>query len=150
VPAGGGSAFVGGRRGFEAVGGLPTLVAAQPSGCSPIVAAFEAGFDDIPSITPGETIAEGTRIGAPARDRQILSALRDSGGWAEAVSDVLIAATLRELFQQGIYAEPTAAVGAAAFVQSVQRGAKLPDGDVVVLVTGNGMKSTETIGGLID
>ena len=94
-------------------------------------------------------MAEGTRIGAPARGGQILSALRDSSGWAEAVDDDLIAATLRDLFRQGIYVEPTAAVGAAAFVASVNRGVAIPDGDVVVLLTGNGLKATDTIGTLV-
>jgi threonine synthase len=149
VPTGGGSAFVGGRRGFDAVGHLPTLIAAQPSACAPIVAAWNAHLDNIPPITPGATMAEGTRIGAPARGGQIIAALRDSGGWAEAVDDDLIASTLRDLFKQGIYVEPTAAVGAAAFVASITRGAPIPDGDIVILLTGNGLKATDTIGTLV-
>lgn len=149
VPTGGGSAFVGGRRGFEAAGELPLLVAAQPAACAPIVAAWNASLDDIPPLSPGTTIAEGTRIGAPARSRQIIAALRDTGGWAEAVDDALIESTLRELFQQGIYVEPTAAVGAAAFVSATRRGASLPDGDTVILLTGSGLKATGTIAGLV-
>lgn len=149
VPTGGGSAFVGARRGFDAVGGLPALVAAQPAACAPVAAAWTARVDDIAPITPGTTIAEGTRIGAPARGRQIISALRDSGGWVEPVEDALIVETLRELFRQGIYVEPTAAVGAAAFVSAVKREATLPDGDVVILLTGNGLKATDTIATLV-
>lgn len=149
IPAGGGSAFAGGRRGFDAVGGLPALIAAQPSACAPIVSAWNAKLSEIPPITPGATIAEGTRIGAPARGRQILAALRDSNGWAEAVEDSSIESTLRELFQQGIYVEPTAAVGAAAFVSAIKRGAQIPDGEIVVLLTGNGLKATETIGAIV-
>lgn len=145
VPTGGGSAFVGGRRGFDAVGQLPILVAAQPSACAPIVAAEANGLDTIPAVVPGQTVAEGTRIGAPARDGQILAAIRDSGGWAEAIDEVLIVATMRALFAQGIYVEPTAAVGAAAFVAWVERGAAIPDGDIVVLLTGSGLKATDTI-----
>jgi threonine synthase len=56
---------------------------------------------------------------------------------------------MRELFQQGIYVEPTAAVGAAAFASAVQRGVELPDGDVVILLTGNGLKATDTIGSIL-
>jgi threonine synthase len=149
VPAGGGSAFVGGRRGFDAVGGLPVLVAAQPAACAPIVAAWNASLDDVQPVTPGATIAEGTRIGAPARGRQIVSAMRDSGGWAEAVDDDQIKATLGELFRQGVYVEPTAAVGAASFVSAVHRGTAIPEGNVVILLTGNGLKATDTIGSLV-
>jgi threonine synthase len=149
VPTGGGSAFVGGRRGFDAVGQRPVMVAAQPFACAPIVAAWNAHLDDVPAVTPGTTIAEGTRIGSPARGGQIIAALRDSGGWGEAVDDELITSTMRELFQQGIYLEPTAAVGAAAFVSAVRRGVGLPDGDVVILLTGNGLKATDTIGSIL-
>ena len=149
VPTGGGSAFVGGRRGFDAVGNLPVLIAAQPSACAPIVSAWNTDLNTVPPISPGLTIAEGTRIGAPARGGQIMSALRDSGGWAEAVDDALIESTLRELFQQGIYVEPTAAVGAAAFISVINRRASLPAGDTVVLLTGNGLKATDTIGAIV-
>jgi threonine synthase len=57
---------------------------------------------------------------------------------------------LRELWRQGFYVEPTAAVGAAAFVAAVRAGRSIPDGDIVVYLTGFGLKATETIAGLID
>ena len=149
VPTGGGSAFVGARRGFDAVGGaLPVLIAAQPAACSPIVAACENGASDIKPVTPGTTMAEGTRIGAPSRGRQIMAAIHDSTGWAEGVSEEQIVAALRELWAQGLYVEPTAAIGAAACIATIERE-QLPDGDVVVLLTGNGLKATETIATLL-
>jgi threonine synthase len=149
VPTGGGSAFVGGFRGFAALSGtLPRLIAAQPSACAPLVRAFEQHAVDVAPVTPGATLAEGTRIGAPARSRQMLEALRATDGWAEAVSEDQIEAALRELWGQGFYVEPTAAVGAAACRAALERGA-LPDGDVVVLLTGSGLKATEVIAGLV-
>jgi threonine synthase len=149
VPTGGGSAFVGARRGFEAIGGtLPALVAAQPAACAPVVAAHAAGRDIAP-VTPGATLAEGTRIGSPARPRQILAALRDSGGWAEAIGEDQLVATLRDLWRQGLYVEPTAALGAAACRAYLERADRRPDGPLVVLLTGSGLKTTETIGSLI-
>ena len=149
VPTGGGSAFVGARRGFDAVGGaLPVLIAAQPAACSPIVAAYEKGMRDVEPVTPGATMAEGTRIGAPSRGRQITAAIHDSGGWAEAVSEEQIVSALHELWAQGLYVEPTAAIGAAACIATIERG-QLPDGDVVVFLTGNGLKATETIATLL-
>ncbi|RIK36725.1 MAG: threonine synthase [Chloroflexi bacterium] len=151
VPTGGGSAFVGGWRGFQAVPSrLPVLVAAQPLACAPLVAAFDAGLTDVAPVAPGTTIAEGTRIGAPARGRQMLAALRESGGWAEAVDETTLAATLKELWAQGLYVEPTAAVGAAAFRLAVERGRALPEGETVILLTGSGLKATETISSLVD
>ena len=148
IPTGGGSAFVGGLRGFAATGApLPRLVAAQPAACAPIVAAFRDGAPM--ATTPGATIAEGTRIGVPSRPAQILSALHESHGWAEAVDEEQIEAALRELWAQGLYVEPTAAVGAAACRAAIERGDDLGDGPIVVLLTGSGLKATETIAGLV-
>jgi threonine synthase len=146
VPTGGGSAFVGAWRGFAAIGGLPRLVAAQPAACAPIVAAHEHGAPMV--VTPGATLAEGTRIGAPARTVQITAALDGSRGWAEAVSEEQIVAALRELWAQGLYVEPTAAVGAAACRAYLARETP-PDGPIVVLLTGSGLKATDTIAGLL-
>jgi threonine synthase len=159
VPTGGGSAFVGAWRGFSAVpGARPQLVAAQPVACAPFAIAFVQKLPFRP-ITPDATIAEGTRIGAPARHRQVMAAIAESGGHAEPVSDVQLVETLRELWGQGIYVEPTAAVGAAACRDHILRtaagatgvalGSPLPDGDIVVLLTGSGLKATETIGTLV-
>ena len=152
VPTGGGSAFVGAWRGFGGVpsgpgGAMPRLVAAQPDACAPIVAAYRHGA--AMAVAAGATIAEGTRIAAPSRPGQILAALRESQGWAEAVSEEEIVATLRELWAQGFYVEPTGAVGAAACRAALARGMALDDGPIVVLLTGSGLKATETIGGLV-
>lgn len=152
IPTGGGSAFVGSWRGAQALPGqAPALIAAQPEACAPIVAAFTQGHDVEP-VTPGQTIAEGTRIGNPARPRQILAALRESGGWAQAVSDDEIVEALRELWGQGLYVEPTAALGAAAFRRAVREGQALPEdrGEIVILLTGSGLKATDTISKLLN
>lgn len=141
IPTGGGSALIGAWRATTALPGpAPALVAAQPAACAPLVAAVQASTEVTP-ITPGDTIAEGTRIGAPARPRQMLAAVRETGGWAEAVPEEEIVAALRELWGQGLYVEPTAAVGAAAFRQAVRRGHPIPEGEVLVLLTGSGLKA---------
>ena len=150
VPTGGGSALVGAWRGVQALPGPATaLIAAQPSACAPVVTAIAHG-STIEPITPGATIAEGTRIGSPARTRQILAAINETNGGARAVTDQEITDALRELWGQGLYVEPTAAVGAAACRQMILAGESLPDGDIVVLLTGSGLKATETIGKLLD
>ncbi|HEX5504602.1 MAG TPA: pyridoxal-phosphate dependent enzyme [Thermomicrobiales bacterium] len=150
VPTGGGSAFVGGYRGFAACGGaLPRLVAAQPAACAPVVAALAAGADEVAPVTPGATIAEGTKIGAPPRGRQILAAIRATDGWAAAVGEEELVATLRDLWGQGLYVEPTAAVGAAACRAYLAGAPAVSEGEIVVLLTGSGLKATETIGALL-
>lgn len=149
VPTGGGSALIGAARGFAATGNMPRLIAAQPTACAPVVAALEGGADHVEPTTAGATIAEGTKIASPPRDAQLLRAVRDSDGWGCAVSEDALKDALHALWQQGIYVEPTAALGAAAFIQADTEG-QLPDGPSVILVTGSGLKSTDLNGELLD
>ena len=136
--------------GIQALPGQPArLFAAQPAACSPVVDAIERG-GAIQPVIPGATIAEGTRIGAPSRSRQILAAIQETNGGARSVTEQEIVDTLRELWGQGLYVEPTAALGAAACRKMVLAGDSLPDGEIVVLLTGSGLKATETIEKLLD
>jgi threonine synthase len=121
------------------------LVAAQPAACAPLVAALDADANEVTPVTPGTTRAEGTRIAAPARSSQLLEAVRGSAGWAAAVSEDEIADAARELWAQGVYVEPTAAVGAAACRRAISDGSLPVDATPVVLITGNGLKATGTI-----
>ncbi len=99
--------------------------------------------------TPGETLAEGAKIGDPARGAMMLDAARDSAGDAVAVTEPELVEALRLLWQQGVYAEPTAALGAAAFLSKVRNGWAVPDGPVVILITGSGLKATDAISTLL-
>jgi threonine synthase len=151
VPTGGGSALAGAWRGFTAFGSWPPrIVAVQPAACAPIVEAFRSGAARAIPTTPGSTLAEGAKIGSPARDALVLQALRNSKGWAEAVSEDALVAALRDLWGQGVYAEPTAALGAAACRAAIERGELDNDGEVVILITGSGLKATETIEALLE
>jgi threonine synthase len=148
VPTGGGSALVGALRGFQATGVLPRIIAAQPAACAPLATAFELGERHLAAATPGETIAEGARISAPPRDHILTEALRMTQGAAVAIEENELIAALKELWNQGIYAEPTAGLGAAAFARAAMRGDDLA-GTNVILITGSGLKSTDTIGTLL-
>ncbi|MEZ4520107.1 MAG: pyridoxal-phosphate dependent enzyme [Thermomicrobiales bacterium] len=144
VPTGGGSALAGAHRGFAATGGMPALIACQPAACAPVALAASAGAASVTGVQPQSTIAEGARISDPPRDSMLLDAISDSDGWASAITEEQIRAACLALWRQGIYAEPTAALGAAAFIQAVSSGVDL-DGISVVLITGSGLKATETV-----
>ena len=81
-------------------------------------------------------MAEGISLAHPIRDREILQAIRESGGDAIAVSDDETLAARRELATRGLYVEPTSAVVGAAL-----KRLRL-DGVVVVALTGSGLKSS--------
>ncbi|HEX9212194.1 MAG TPA: pyridoxal-phosphate dependent enzyme, partial [Bradyrhizobium sp.] len=86
VPVGAGSSLLGCAFGFREllkagqIAKLPRLFAAQPQNCSPIDASFKAGVDTPVPREVNKTIAEGTAIRNPLRLREIIAALRESGG----------------------------------------------------------------------
>ncbi len=147
VPTGGGSALMGAYRGFQATAEIPAIVACQPAACAPLVAAWDAGATTISPVEPETTIAEGARIAYPPRDTLLLDVLRASHGAAQAVSEEALIGALRALWRQGIYVEPTAALGAAAFIDAATRQ-EMP-GATVILITGNGLKATDTVEALL-
>lgn len=142
VPTGGGSSFVGAWRGFNETGDvLPKLIAAQPAVCCPVVRAWESR-EAISFMPAGATLAEGTKIALPSRPRQILQALEASHGAGVAVSEDDLIAAAKLIWALGIYVEPTAALGVAAF-QTLRCRGSIPEGSTVVIhITGSGLKST--------
>ncbi len=80
-------------------------------------------------MTPRPTLAEGASIAQPVRGREVLAALRRSGGGTVAVSEAAIEAALMELARTGLYVEPTCAMAAAALSDLTASGAIRPGGD---------------------
>jgi threonine synthase len=156
APVGSGSMILGAAKSFELLraGGeverLPRLAAAQPAACAPLHAAFTAGLDDVPGVTRQPTLAEGASIAKPVRGKELLQALRQTDGLTAAVSEEEIVAALLDLARQGFLAEPTSAVAAAGAKQLIARGEIAPNETIVVLLTGHGLKATETIRRLLD
>ena len=141
VPAGGGSLVLGAALAVQAAGVRgPVIVAAQPEACAPLVRAWERNAREVEPLVPAPTLAEGARIGAPPRGTVLLEILRQRGGWPEAVPEPQLVETVRLLWRQGLYVEPTAALGAAAYRLARRRG-WVPDGPVVILLTGSGLKT---------
>jgi len=149
VPTGAGSNVLGLDIGFGEllsrgeIARLPRLFAVQPTHCAPIAAGFADGAMDCPPIEPEPTIAEGTAIAEPVRGREVLAAIRRSGGAALAVGEDEIIAACRELAESGLYAEPTSAVAAAGLSTLLRRGAIGAEEETVVLLTGGGLKATQ-------
>ena len=144
IPVGNGSLLLGTWKAYRelmasgAVDAMPKLHAVQADAVMPIAAEF-AGESWKPS--DATTIAGGISVGAPPRSRQVLRALRDSGGTAVAVADERIAAWQRLLAaREGVFAEPTSAAAFAGLETLTERGAIGNDDTVLVPVTGFGLK----------
>jgi len=118
--------------------GRPRLLGGQAAGSAPIVQGKV--------IEKPETIATAIRIGNPARWRQALEALDESGGIITAVTDEEILEGWKLLAQEeGVFVEPASAAGVAALKQQIAQGVIDPAGKTAVCVlTGHGLKDPGT------
>ena len=155
VPVGAGSSLLGCAFGFRElkkagqIAKLPRLFAAQPLHCSPIDASFQAGVDTPVAREVSKTIAEGTAIKHPLRLREIIGALRESGGGTVALTEAEIVTALRRLARQGLFAEPTSASAAAALDKLAAAGAIKANETTVAVLTGTGLKAATIVADLV-
>ena len=149
-PTGGGTGLIGMWKGFKELqalgwitGPLPRMVAVQSTGCGPIVRAFEAGADEVAEPWPDpDTQVHGVRVPKPLGDRLILSAIRESVGFAVAVDDAAVTAARAEVARErGLHLCPEGAACYAACIQELESG-RVGAGDRVVLFnTASGLKT---------
>jgi threonine synthase len=129
-PTGGGTGLIGMWKAFaelEAIGFIgakrPRMIAVQAEGCAPMVRAFEAGVEHAPRFENAHTIASGIRVPQAIGDFLILRAVRESGGFAIAVSDDAITAAVDEVARgEGFLLCPEGAATYAAYKQSLADG----------------------------
>src|SRR5438445_295929 len=156
APMAGGSLVTKLRKGFGEFqdaglvhGVLPRLYGAQPSGCAPIVRLVERGGTRIEPEVP-DTICRSLAIGNPADGPFAARALLESGGWAAAVSDAELVQAIRFLAEDsGVFAETAGGVTAAAALALARAGRLRPDDEVVLCITGHGLKTVEAVGGAL-
>jgi threonine synthase len=155
VPTGYGSNILGLERGFDElacsgeIDRSPRLFAVQAANCAAFRAAWNAGADDYVPFVPAATAADGIATVKPVRAREVLRAIRHSGGAVVAVPETDIAPALSRLGHLGLFVEPTAATAAAAFSQLLRDGAIHPDETTVAVLTGHGLKATDKIAELL-
>jgi threonine synthase len=118
---------------------------AQASGCSPIADGVKRNLARFEPQKPN-TIARSLAIGNPADGPFALRLIRESGGWAEDISDPEIIDAIKLLAQtEGIFAETAGGVTAGVAAKLIEQGRIRPDETTVVCVTGNGLKTTDAI-----
>jgi threonine synthase len=147
-PTGGGTGLIGMWKAFdelEAIGWIgskrPRMVAVQAEGCAPIVKAFEEGTRHAEPWQDAHTIAAGIRVPAAVGDFLILDAVRESDGFAVAVSDEAINAAHQEFAKtEGILLCPEGAATLAALQQELKTGRIKPDEQVVLFNCATGLK----------
>ena len=124
---------------------MPKVYSAQAAGCAPVVHAIHRGSDLIVPVKPN-TIAKSIAIGNPADGYYVLKAVRDSGGWGEAVTDEEIVAGIHLLARtEGIFTEPAGGTTVAVTKKLIEQGRIPRHESIVISVTGNGYKTLEAV-----
>jgi threonine synthase len=156
APMAGGSLITKLKKGFQEFlraglveGDVPRLYGAQAQGCSPIVDLVERGTDEIKPVVP-KTIARSIAIGNPADGLFAAAAIRETRGWAVAVSDAELVAGIKVLAQTtGVFTETAGGATLAAAVSLARAGRLGPHDEVVLCITGNGLKTVEALDGAL-
>jgi threonine synthase len=157
VPIASGSLFTKIGKGFEEwrelgllEGELPRMNGAQADGCSPVATAYAADQDVCRPVKPN-TIAKSLAIGNPADGPYALDLARRTNGSVEAVSDEEIRAGIALLAQTtGVFTETAGGVTTAVLAKLAARGEIDPDERVVVVITGEGLKTLDAVRGTFE
>jgi threonine synthase len=152
VPIASGSLFTKIARGFEEwldlgliEGQLPVMNGAQATGCAPVANAYATGQDFCQPVKPN-TIAKSLAIGNPADGPYALDLARRSGGSIDAVTDDEIRAGIVLLAETtGIFTETAGGVSTAVLAQLAARGDIDRDERVVLVITGDGLKTLDAV-----
>jgi threonine synthase len=125
-------------------GGTPVLVGGQAEGCRPVATAFREQTRVQP-VRP-DTVAKSLAIGNPADGDFAVATARETGGAVHAVAEdeigenmALLAATT------GVFGETATGVTLGALRAAVADGLAGPGSRVVLLVTGDGLKTPQAV-----
>jgi threonine synthase len=152
APMAGGSLVTKLRKGFQEFveaglvdGRVPRLFGTQATGCAPIVRLVQEKTEVLQPVIPN-TIARSLAIGSPADGVFASRAIHETGGWATAVSDEDLSAGIRLLAEtSGVFAETAGGVTVAGALALAASGHLRPDDEVVLCITGNGLKTVDAV-----
>ncbi len=116
---------------------LPRMCGFQAAGSAPIVAGHP--------IADPQTIATAIRIGNPASWEGATTAVAESNGLIESVTDEEILAAYSQVARlEGLFVEPACAAPVAGLLRMGRRGL-IPKGSLITLtLTGHGLKDPDT------
>jgi threonine synthase len=147
-PTGGGTGLIGMWKAFHELkalgwikGKLPRMVAVQAEGCAPIVKAWASGEEHAPLWQDARTVASGIRVPVAVGDFLIIRAVRESGGYAVAVSDAeIIEARDRIAAEEGLLLCPEGAATAVAYRQALRESKVGGDETAILFNCATGLK----------
>lgn len=122
------------------------IYGAQATGCNPITNMVKNNLEAHRPVRKPATIAKSLAIGDPADGFFASKVMRDSGGWGEDVSDREIAEAMTLLARtEGVWAETAGGVTLAVTRKLIEQGRIPRDEEIVICITGNGLKTQDAI-----
>jgi threonine synthase len=127
----------------------PRLVGGQAAGCSPVATAFASG-ESVTPVRPA-TIARSLAIGNPADGDKAVATARSTGGAIYAVAEEDVGANMAVLAEHaGVFGETAAGVSLGALRRAVEDGELGAEDRVVLVVTGDGLKTPGPVEALLE
>ncbi len=151
IPTGSCGLFIGTYRGFEDLNKLgyahrkPMMIAVQGIEVAPL---YEKLYSKKPP-SGSSKLADGIRVPEPPRLDEAASIIRETRGRVVLVSDEDIVSALHELLGMGLIVEPTSAAAYAALAKVADELKSVGIEDVVIPLTGSGLKMLEKLSELL-
>ncbi|WP_047151851.1 threonine synthase [Aneurinibacillus tyrosinisolvens] len=155
VPIGAGPLLVGIYKGFQECQQfhpfekLPRMAGIQAEGNNPIASAFLHGKSVVCSEPNPRTIAGGIADGLVGYEKDgtyTLQIVKQSNGFVIDVADSnILEAQMWLLRDEGLFVEPSAAAGIAGLARSLKDNRIHKDDNVVVILTGHGLKDMGSV-----
>ena len=119
---------------------------AQAAGCNPIADCVKSGRERHKPVRKPNTICKSLAIGDPADGYFAAKLMRDTGGWAEDVTDEEIVEGMLLLARtEGVFAETAGGTTVAVLRKLLEQGRIPRDEEIVICVTGNGLKTQDAV-----
>ena len=119
---------------------------AQATGCNPIADCVKSGRERHKPVRKPNTICKSLAIGDPADGYFAAKLIRDSGGWAEDVTDDEIVDGMLLLARtEGVFAETAGGTTLAVAKKLIEQGRIPRNEEIVLCVTGNGLKTQDAV-----
>ena len=149
VPVGDGVIISGIYKGFREllilgwIEKIPKLIAVQAEGSDALIRYLETGKFE---YKPAKTIADSISAGAPRNLYMSADAVKESNGFAVAVTDDEILSAQKEfIVHTGILCEPSSASVYAAYKKLMTENRFNTSDKILLPITGNGLKDLESL-----
>jgi threonine synthase len=122
------------------------MYGAQATGCNPISDCVKSDRERHKPIRKPNTICKSLAIGDPADGIFSSKLIKHSGGWAEDVNDDEIVECMLLLARtEGVFAETAGGTTLAVARKLIQQGRIPRDEEIVLCITGNGLKTQDCV-----